>query len=211
VDFGVGPHVSAISAEDHDRLAALYGPLAQAVRDLVDATVRTEADEDTIREAYGQVRAVTEQLRRGELSQSSGVRYVVDGRPMVWGNAVIGLRNPLAPPLTIHHGGDGRCWTEFHLGAAYEGPPGMAHGGVCALVLDHLLGEAASDGLTKPRFTGTITVKFLRGTPLGALRGEAAVVRSDDVKTFVRGHLSDGSGVTAEDEGVFILPAWARE
>jgi acyl-coenzyme A thioesterase PaaI-like protein len=199
-----------VSSDDYDRLAALYGPLAQAVRDLVDATVRTEADEDTIGDACTQVRSVTERLRRGKLSQSSGVRHAVDGRAMAWGNAVIGLRNPIAPPLTVHHDGDGRCWTEFHLGAAYEGPPGQAHGGVCAMVLDHLLGEAASDGLTKPRFTGTITVKFLRGTPLGALRGEASVQRSDDVKTIVRGHLSDESGITVEAEGVFILPAWAR-
>ena len=72
--------------------------------------------------------------------------------------------------MVIHHDGDGRCWSEFTLGAAYEGPPGLVHGGICALVLDHLLGEAASEGLTKPRFTGTITLKYLRGTPLGPLR-----------------------------------------
>jgi acyl-coenzyme A thioesterase PaaI-like protein len=201
---------SAISVDEYERLAALYGPLAQAVRELVDATVRTDADEDTIHDVSTRVQAVTDALRRGKLSESSGVRHILDGRAVAWGNAVIGLRNPIAPPLTVQHDGDGRCWTEFALGAAYEGPPGMAHGGVCALVLDHLLGEAASDGLTKPRFTGTITVKYLRGTPLGKLRGEAAVQRSEDVKTFVRGHLSDEVGVTVEAEGVFILPAWAR-
>ena len=38
--------------------------------------------------------------------------------------------------------GGGLCWSEFSLGAAYEGPPGLVHGGVCALVLDHILGEA---------------------------------------------------------------------
>ncbi len=210
MDFGPDSNVPTISADERDRLTALYGPLAQAVRDLVDATVRTGADEGTIRDACTRVQAVTEQLRSGQLSESPGVRYVVDGRPLAWGNAVVGLRNPIAPPLTVHHDGNGRCWTEFHLGAAYEGPPGLAHGGVCALVLDHLLGEAASEGLTQPRFTGTITVKYLRGTPLGALRGEAAVQRTEDIKTFVRGHLSDESGITAEAEGVFILPAWAR-
>jgi len=94
---------------------------------------------------------------------------------------------------------------------AYEGPPGLVHGGVCALVLDHMLGEAASEGLTKPLFTGTITVKYLRGTPLGALRADADVDRVEGVKTFVRGNLSDALGVTAEAEGVFVQPAWARE
>jgi len=78
-------------------------------------------------------------------------------------------------------------------------------------VLDHMLGEAASQGLTKPLFTGTITVKYLRGTPLGALRAEAIVERTEGVKAFARGQLSDAAGVTVEAEGVFIMPVWARE
>lgn len=200
-----------IGADEHDRLTALYGPLTGAVRDLIDATIRTEVDADTIRDARTAIGAVTRKLRRSQFDAAAGVRYAVDGRPLAWGNAVIGLRNPIAPPLTIHHDNGGRCWSEFHLGAAYEGPPGLVHGGVCALVLDHMLGEAASEGLTKPLFTGTITVKYLRGTPLGTLRAQAAVERTEDVKTFVRGSLSDASGTTAEAEGVFVRPAWARD
>jgi thioesterase superfamily protein len=201
-----------MTADEHDRLTALYGPLTDAVRDLIDATIHTEADQDTIRSARAAIEAVTETLRAEQRDESQVVYYAVDGRPVVWSNAVIGLRNPIAPPLTIHHDGDGNgCWSEFTLGAAYEGPPGLAHGGVCALVLDHVLGEAASEGLTKPLFTGTITVRYLRGTPLGTLRAEAAVERTEDIKTFVSGHLSDADGITAEAEGIFIKPAWARE
>ena len=84
------------------------------------------------------------------------------------------------------------------------------HGGVCALVLDHVLGEAASAGLTKPLFTGTLTLRFVRGTPLGRLRADAAVERTEGVKSFVSGHLSDADGVTVEAEGIFITPSWAR-
>lgn len=210
VDFGADANVPTISAEDRDRLIARYGPLAQSVRELIDATVRTEADDDTVQAVCAQLGSLTGQLRGARLSESPGLRYVADGRPLAWGNAVVGLRNPIAPPLIVHHDADGRCWSEFHLGPAYEGPPGLAHGGVCALVLDHLLGEAASHGLTKPLFTGTLTVKYLRGTPLGALRGEASVYRTEEIKTFARGILSDAAGVTVEADGVFILPAWAR-
>jgi acyl-coenzyme A thioesterase PaaI-like protein len=113
--------------------------------------------------------------------------------------------------MVIHHEDDGRCWSEFTLSGAYEGPPGWVHGGICALVLDHLLGEAASDGLTKPKFTGTISLRYLRGTPLGPLRAEASVERVDGVKTYARGYLIDADGVTVEAEGVFIQPAWARD
>lgn len=199
-----------ISVEEHDRLAALYGPLTDAVRDLIDATIRTQVNADTIEDARIAIGAVTEKLRASQLGPTAGVRYAVEGRPLAWGNAVIGMRNPIAPPLTIHHDG-GRCWSEFRLGAAYEGPPGLVHGGVCALVLDHILGEAASEGLTKPLFTGTIAVKYLRGTPLGSLRAEAAIERTEGVKTFVRGSISNSSGVTVEADGIFVMPAWARE
>jgi hypothetical protein len=201
-----------MSAGEHDRLAALYGPLTDSVRELIDATIRTEADQDAIHAAQTAIRAATDALRSRQRDETQVVRYAVGGRPIVWSNAVIGLRNPIAPPLTIHHDDDGTsCWSEFTLNGAYEGPPGLVHGGVCALVLDHVLGEAASEGLTKPLFTGTITVRFVRGTPLGRLRAEAAVERTEGVKSFVSGHLSDAEGITAEAEGIFIKPAWARD
>ncbi|MGC2652644.1 MAG: PaaI family thioesterase [Mycobacterium sp.] len=199
-----------ITADQHHQLSALYGPLTDAVRDLINATIVTGVDAGTIDDARVAIEAVTKTLCRDENVQSAGVRYAVDGRPLAWGNAVIGMRNPIAPPLAVHYGDDGRCRSDFTLGAAYEGPPGLVHGGVCALVLDHVLGEAASEGLTKPLFTGTITVRYLRGTPLGRLRAEAVIERSEDVKTFVRGSISDSAGVTAEAEGIFIRPAWAR-
>jgi hypothetical protein len=202
----------AMSADEHDRLIALYGPLTDVVRDLIDATIHTEAGQDTIGTARAAIQAVTETLRPPQRDESRVVYHAVDGRPTVWSNAVIGLRNPIAPPLSIQHDGDGtRWWSEFSLNAAYEGPPGLVHGGVCALVLDHVLGEAASEGLTKPVLTGTITVRYLRGTPLGRFRAEASVERTEGVKTFVSGHLSDSEGITAEAEGIFVQPAWARD
>ncbi|WP_422611594.1 PaaI family thioesterase [Mycobacterium sp.] len=201
-----------LSAAEHDRLAALYGPLTDDVRELIQAVLRTDAEQDSIDAARTAIQAATDALRGRRGDKPQVVRYVMGGRPLVWSNAVIGLRNPIAPPLTIHHEGDGtRCWSEFTLNGAYEGPPGLVHGGVCALILDHVLGEAASEGLTKPLFTGTITVRYVRGTPLGRLRAEAAVERTEEIKSFVSGRLSDAEGTTAEAEGIFIRPAWARE
>jgi Thioesterase superfamily len=201
-----------MSADEHDRLAALYGPLTDDVRELIRLALRTDADPDSIDAARTAIRTANDVLRSRQPDESQVVRYSVGGRPVVWGNAVIGLRNAIAPPLTIHHDDDAtRCWSEFTLNSAYEGPPGLVHGGVCALVLDHVLGEAASAGLTKPLFTGTLTVRFVRGTPLGRLRADAAVERIEGVKSFVSGHLSDGEGITVEAEGIFIKPAWARD
>ena len=200
-----------VSAEEFDRLQNLYGPLAEAVRGLIDATVRTEADESTIARAAASVRAVTESLRPLSEKGWNALRHADTGRPLLFTNPAAGWRNPIAPPMVIHHGADERCWSDFTLGAAYEGPPGMAHGGVAALVLDHLLGEAASGGLTKPKFTGTISLRYLRGTPLGPLRAEAWVERVEGPKTYARGIIRDADGPTVEAEGVFIMPAWARD
>jgi acyl-coenzyme A thioesterase PaaI-like protein len=198
-----------LSAAEADRVTALYAPLADAVRDLIDATILTEADDDVVASARSAIEAVTQSLR--QQTRPVGVSYRVDGRPLPLGNAVVGVCNPIAPPVIVRHDGSGRCWSEFVLGSAYEGPPGRVHGGVSALVLDHLLGEAASEGLSKARFTGTITVKYLRGTPLGPLRCDAWIERSEGVKVIARGTISDAEGVTVEAEGIFIEPAWARE
>ncbi len=200
-----------ISAEEFDRLEDLYRPLARAVRTLIDATVRTDADEATIRAATADIEAVTETLAPLRRNGWQPLRHADTGRPILFTNPAAGGRNPIAPPMVIHHEIDGRCWSDFTLGAAYEGPPGAVHGGISALVLDHLLGEAASGGLTKPRFTGTITLRYLRRTPLGPLHAEAHVEETDGHKTYARGFISDADGRSVEAEGVFITPAWARD
>jgi acyl-coenzyme A thioesterase PaaI-like protein len=199
-----------LSEDELGRVTATYAPLTAAVRELIDATIRTQADDDLVARARTAIEAVTQSLL-SQGTRPAGVSYRVDDRPVPLGNAVIGQCNPIAPPVVVHHEADGRCWSEFVLGVAYEGPPGLVHGGVSALVLDHMLGEAASQGLTKPLFTGTITIKYLRGTPLGPLRCEAWIERSEGVKAYARGNISDAAGVTVEADGVFIMPAWARE
>ncbi|HEV7853294.1 MAG TPA: PaaI family thioesterase [Mycobacterium sp.] len=198
-----------ISVAEHERLQVLYSPLTDSIRRLVQAAIQSGADEATIREAQSLVDAAVEKL--GGVGRPDQVPLAVGNRPVVSGNPVTGFRNAIAPPLVVHEDPDGLWWSEFELGEQYQGPPGWVHGGVLAMVLDQLLGEAASDGLTKPLFTGTITLRYLRGTPLGRLRAEAAIERTDGYKTFASGHMSDAAGKTVEAEGIFIKPAWARD
>ena len=198
-----------ISDAEHERLQALYSPLTDSIRRLVAAGIKSGADEEALGEALKLVDEAVEKL--GGAGDSGQVRLAAGGRPVVWGNPVTGFRNAIAPPLVMHEESDGVWWSEFELGEQYQGPPGWVHGGVLALVLDQLLGEAASEGLSKPLFTGTITLRYLRGTPLGSLRAEAAIERTDGFKTFVSGHMSDAEGKTVEAEGIFIKPAWARD
>ena len=198
-----------VPAAEIERQRALYGPLAQSVRELADAVIRTEVDDEDVRLAQAEIEAITKRLRERQLAGSYGVRFNGAGQARAWGNAVVGLRNPVAPPLVVQHDDSGRAWSDFRLGAAYEGPPGLVHGGVSALILDQLLGEAASAG-GKPGMTGTLTLRYRRATALGDLHAEARIDRVEGYKTFTVGTISDAEGVTVEAEAVFILPQWAR-
>jgi acyl-coenzyme A thioesterase PaaI-like protein len=199
-----------LSAAEVARMRSVYEPLTESVRALIDATIRTEVGADEVAAATAEIDAAAARLRSEQVDGSYGIRFTTDGDQMPWGNVVIGVRNPVAPPLVIEHRDDGGVFTDFHLGAAYEGPPGHVHGGVAALVLDHVLGAAASSQ-EKPRLTGTITLRYLRLTRLGELHAEARIERTDGVKTYAVGHLADDEGITVEAEGVFIRPRWARD
>jgi acyl-coenzyme A thioesterase PaaI-like protein len=187
-----------------------FAALANSVRRLVDATIRSQVDVDTIESVRIRIDAATDDLSRVMIPGSFGVRQAGDGSALVSGNAVIGARNALAPPLVVHHEADGLVWSDMTLGAAYEGPAGHVHGGICALVLDHVLGATAHRP-GQPAVTGTLTLRFEAGTPLGPLRAEARIDRVEGAKTFAVGHLASGDGVTVRAEGIFFHPRTAAE
>lgn len=198
----------ADEAAEHD---ALFGALAQSVRGLVEAQLLTEVGPDEVRAVTAAVDGLTQRLRARRRDTPLGIEVGEDGHTRAHGNAVIGLRNPLAPPLHVERSPDGTAWSRFRLGPQYEGPPGLVHGGVSALLLDQLCGEAAAAG-GAPGMTGRLTLTYRRPTPLGALSAAAWVDRVEGYKTTVKGHLMDADGTpTVEAEGLFILPRWARE
>lgn len=191
---------------DYRQLESIYGPLAESVRRLVDLSIRTEADLATVAAAKAKLDRAADELSASVRTGTFGVQTTQDGDTVAWGNAVVGLRNAVAPPLVLHHEADGLVWSEFNLGAAYEGPPGHVHGGVSAMILDHVLGATAHK-FGRPAYTGTLTLRYRRRTALGRpLRAEAHIDRIEGVKTFSVGHIADANGVTVEAEGVFITP-----
>jgi len=198
-----------LSREEVEVERALYGPFTDSLRELVDTAIRTTVPEEEIRRAQAEIEAITERLRAAPMRTTYGVDLRTDGRGRAWGNAVVGLRNAVAPPLTIVQEGRG-VRSAFTLGAAYEGPPGCVHGGVLALVLDQMLGEAAGAG-GKPGMTATLTLTYRQRTLLGELTSEAWIERAEGIKTWARGEIHSADGLTVEAEGLFILPKWARE
>lgn len=203
--------VVEMSDEEIAEEREVFGALAHSVRQLNDACVRTTVDAGVVDEVRSQIDALTQRLRESELPGPFGVQLSTSGQVRGHGNAVVGLRNPVAVPLEVERSDEGRAWSSFELGAVYEGPPGKVHGGVIALVLDQIFGEAAAAG-GSPGMTGTLTIRYLKNTPLGSCAAEAWIERKEGVKTFVQGVMRDAEGsTTAEATGIFILPKWARE
>ncbi|KUI37370.1 thioesterase [Mycobacterium sp. IS-1496] len=186
-----------------------HEPLTRSVRSLIDAVIRTEVDPDRLAAAHAHVTAALDILGEQLMAGSYGVRAGADGHSAPRGNVLIGQRNPIAPPLTVHRDADGLVSTEVDLGAAYEGPVGHVHGGVCSLILDHLLGATAHRP-SRPAFTGTLQLRYVRPTPLGPLRAEAWVEHEDGRKTYARGRILCAGRTTVEAQGVFIRPRDGR-
>lgn len=179
--------------------------LAASVRTLIDATIRTLADNATLAAVKSTIDSATAELAASLMPRSFGVQGGAVAS-VASGNVVIGERNAIAPPLTVTHEPDGSVWAEFELGAGYEGPPGHVHGGMCAMILDHVLGAAVHQP-GRPAVTGTLTVRYRRGTPLShPLHAEARIERVDGVKTFVSGQITADGETTVEADGIFFFP-----
>ncbi|HSV40705.1 MAG TPA: PaaI family thioesterase [Nocardioidaceae bacterium] len=204
---------SNLTSEEIAEGDRVHGALTQAVRELASAQLRTWLPYDELEKITSQLREITERLETKARHGAFGVELTTDGGVRNHGNAVVGLRNPAAMAL-----GDAKIvWSEkgasasIHLNELYEGPPGHVHGGVLALVLDQLFGEAGA-AAGSPGMTGRLTLSYRRPTPLGDVSMEAWLDRVEGIKTYIKGHLKDAAGqVTVEAEGLFILPRWARE
>jgi len=116
-----------------------------------------------------------------------------------------GRSNALAAPLRMWFEGD-EIRGEATYADAYEGPPGLVHGGYVIAAFDDVLGVVQSvSGLAG--LTGTLEVKLRSGTPLNRrIDYVGRVERVEGRKVFASGEsLLDGV-VIAQATGVFIEP-----
>src|SRR5699024_4545068 len=88
----------------------------------------------------GSLRELTDRLLVAARAEPLGLETASDHRLRGHGNAMSGMRNPIAPPLDVTADDEGNVRAQLRLGAAYEGPPGCVHGGILAAVLDQVVG-----------------------------------------------------------------------
>lgn len=191
-----------------DDREARFEPLAVQLRAVNDLVIRSEVDDAAAAAALAHLQAAAD-LLAGDAPQApgaaAGVRFNASGRASNWGNAAVGRRNAVAPPLVTEHGEDGVVRARLTLGAAYEGPPGHVHGGVSALLLDHLMGETASQ-FRRFTATGTLTLRYVGPLPLGEVELSGRIVAEEGRKIRVHATISGGRGVAVEADGLFIVP-----
>lgn len=203
----VTKRLRAAAAGDLSPRRAALKELADAARDLVDRLVATDAPDDVIASATAEVASAAARFEHHHQGSLYGFSEMANagGRedPLYDHSPLIGIANPLAPPMTIREE-DGIIVAEVVFGQAYEGPPGCVHGGYVAAAFDELLG--ATQSLSgAPGMTGTLTVRYESPTPLKTLlRMEGRLVGVERRKIFTEGTIIVDGRVTATAKGIFI-------
>lgn len=119
---------------------------------------------------------------------------------------VSGAANPMGVAIDVRCDGDDAV-ADTVLGAAFEGAPGRAHGGVVAAIFDDVMGYVLSIHRL-PAFTGRLTITYRAPTPIGVpLVFRASLDRREERKLHISAtaHTRDGLELIAEATATFIV------
>ena len=195
--------------------------LAQVTRELITALRRSNAPSDALERARAHVDEAVALLQphrvdglpmQGRLGDRGPIgTQATQPREFFPWSPIIGPLNPLSGDVELMVV-DGRTTGRANLGAQYNGPPGMVHGGIIALLFAELLGATnVCNGLGG--FTGTLSIRYERPTWIETeLELESWVDRVEGRKVFTVGTISINGSVTARAEGIFIMTeGWKPE
>lgn len=189
---------------DKQRVAELLKRINQQV-------VTTEAPEAVLAEASVQLEKIADLLdgfprrvrtvrRREDHDDDAEYDY---GTQQSLYTPVSGACNALSPEVCYSRDGD-VAFADVTYSSAFEGGPGLVHGGFIAALFDELFGvvQSASSG---PSMTARLTTQYRQPVPLNTrLRFEGKVKRSEGRKTILSATLRKGDTLLAEAEALFI-------
>lgn len=100
-----------------------------------------------------------------------------------------------------HH----RVWCKFKLPRKYQGPPGHAHGGIIATILDEAMGKV-NKLRSVVALTSSMAIEYLKPVPLGkTLLAEGTEREVQGRRHFNVAEIRTEEGlVLARSQGVFI-------
>ena len=195
-------------AEERAARREAVGALGAALRELVDAAVRTEVPIADLEKATAAAQEVTA-LLSADLREVHEIASVDDPQTGErWYSPVYGPGSPVAPPMAVEDFPDeGRCVGRVTVGKKHEGPPGLVHGGALAILLDHVLARSAR-AAGHGGLTATLTVTYRRPVHLGVpllVTGQLGSVEGRRATATARLVAEDDPGTTlAEGEAVLV-------
>jgi uncharacterized protein (TIGR00369 family) len=115
-----------------------------------------------------------------------------------------GQDNPTGMGLKFVYDEEGKRFiSRFRLGSRYTGPPGHAHGGIIATILDEVMGKV--NRLRRVvAVTSEMTVKYLKPVPLG----EPLIAAGYEVR--VRGRVHFHAGEIRDSKGQLLACAQGK-
>jgi acyl-coenzyme A thioesterase PaaI-like protein len=117
---------------------------------------------------------------------------------------VSGRANPLGIAIEGRRDGDS-ARVRTVLGAAFEGAPGRAHGGIVAAVFDDAMGFVTSL-MGVQAYQGELTIRYVEPTPVKEeIEVRAWPVVHEGRKLVVDAEITAGSTVTARAHGMHIV------
>jgi hypothetical protein len=140
--------------------------LAGAMREVLERALALEQPDPAVDELVASLRAAVDRLgpaaapipRVGDAADGDGRVYVDHARD-------VGAFNPVFPPYEITVDGD-RATGTATFSIAYEGPPGLVHGGVLAQFFDAVVQHHNCDAGVAGKTTA-MELRYRRPTPLG--------------------------------------------
>ncbi len=193
-----------------DALAARRA--GDAGRRLLLGLIASRAPADVLDRAAADLDAIAERLApyavRSRYEGTEGIsvaKGAIGNTRVVENHLLLGLANPLAPPLTTERFDDGTVRARATYDMRYEGMPGWVHGGAIALAFDLVLGLAAGWVAQRPAMTGTLTLKYRRPSKLWTELVYEARAEPVGTRTIrAEGTLNGPDGVCVEAEGIWV-------
>jgi acyl-coenzyme A thioesterase PaaI-like protein len=174
--------------------------LGESLRRLLDVVVQTGAAPAELAAA---TRAIDELTARLAAPVVRASRSVAAGSYRSHMSLVGGLSHPIAPELRmeVHEGGGHGTVV---IGPLFQGGPGLVHGGVLALLIDHAMGCVAA-GPERPAMTVRLTMRYLKPTPLGVqLTVSVRLDKIEHRKLHLTAEITADGQVTVEADAVFL-------
>ncbi len=115
---------------------------------------------------------------------------------------VCGLENLSGLQLSFYVTGDQQVESRVVIDEKFQGYPGVAHGGIVATILDETLARSVmADDPDRIMFTGRLTTRYRKPTPVGVPLKAVGIVQKD------RGRMAECASYLYDQDGELLAQA----